>query len=132
LETWIAIHMERLAPLYKRKDGIYVTLLDRFEIVAKKIYEDESHPDFWNENIRKYREKLLGPDVIAASTPRYSELSARKTLGISPSEWKSMPLNERAELIAHLRLENMAEIIREDLREEKRALEERKRNVGKN
>lgn len=95
--------MLRLAQVVKRDDE-FLTVPARYEQVMMFANRD-------NDQARKYREELLGPNVIAGAPTRYYELAAMHSLGISPEIWSTMPLEVQGEHIAYLRLSNMQQVI---------------------
>lgn len=74
---------------------------------------------------KNYRERLLGPDLIAAVPPEYLEIDFIKKF----PNWYDMDLSERAMYKAHSHLENMKELIVEHMRLMKQIREEKQREV---
>ena len=113
-------------PWVKRyeNNGTYTieTLQERYERVVDILWGEDAD----SELKKNYRERLLGPDLIALVPERYSIIDHKKKyLG----EWANMTLEEKGELIAHSILENQVELIKEHLREQKRIAEEQKAKV---
>lgn len=118
LNDWVEIWLTRLSPLVKRNDA-YETLVERYERVSKIFFSED---DDEGGRKKQYREKLLGPDLIAAMPQEYSTLSIIDKVGYMT--WQMLTMSEQAKLIAYYRLESMTELIREHLRLQKQQQEE--------
>lgn len=118
LNDWVEIWLTRLSPLVKKGEG-HETLIERYERVSKNFFSEEDDDD---GRKKEYREKLLGPDLIAAMPQEYSILSIVDKIGYMT--WEMLSLSEQAKLIAYYRLESMAELIKEHLRTQERQKKE--------
>lgn len=100
---WVQMKMLALTPIVKR-DEAEITLICRYQQVM-------AFADADMDQARKYRQELLGPNVVAGAPEHYWELAAIHSLGIAPNIWEAMPMPQQAEHIAYLRLSNMAQTV---------------------
>lgn len=103
----------------KRADGSQEPFLARYERFEKSIAEDD-----------EYRESLLGADILASASPRYFEITVMRQMGYTITEWETLPLRVRAELIAGLKLSNMVEVLERHTLETRR--KQREHGMTKN
>lgn len=110
----------RLNPLVK--SGDYVEpLTERYEAFTETVLLPESPAH------EKYREKLLGPDLIAGHNPDYVLLKTIDQVG--HDRWEKLTIEERGKWAAFYELENMAELLKEHLRLKKQEAQERSRKL---
>lgn len=64
-----------------------------------------------NKAWARHKMDLIGPDRVLGTTLEWIELDLMADRNISPSEWKGLPLEERATMIAHRRLSSMFQLI---------------------
>lgn len=100
LNQWIEVYTERMKIRTKTQDGKDEPLETRYNRFERSIAENE-----------EYKESMLGVEILASADPRYFEVSTMLKIGISPREWKALPLRERGELIAVYILNNKVEIL---------------------
>ena len=129
LRLWTELYTRRLCPIVKveKVDGTvqYERLTDLYNRVHNLLYGDDV--PFTKEVQKKYREELLGPDLIAAVPEEYSTLALEQKFGYET--WHSMTLKEKGKRTAYAYLQNIEELIKEHMRAQKRKIEQRKNRL---
>jgi len=116
------MHSLSMSPWIRKPDGSVSKLADYYnEFHETWLYGQDAE----DKVKQKYRERLLGPDLIVAVPDEYSVIGFRKKY----TDWDEMPLREQAAYIVHDRFENMAEIIREHRRIQRQIVEEAERKA---
>jgi hypothetical protein len=65
-----------------------------------------------NEAMRNHRKELFGTALDVETNDTYSMLSIAKELNIPYHEFMSIPVRDRAKMVAHIQLSNMVETLR--------------------
>lgn len=76
--------------------------------------------------IDEYRAKILGKSCLVSAPSEYWEIRLITELGISPSDWKSFALHEKAKIMAVNYLKNMVATV--DRHYEEQDEQEKKKN----
>jgi len=93
-------------PITGRKITKKLSILVRYARIMKLI-EDKKD----TTAMRKHREELFGGLTPIYGSPRYTDLSVIHAIGIPPTIWREMNLDEQAQQIARHYLESMIDTI---------------------
>lgn len=100
-------------PLVWKSDGTTETLTRRYEKIQSILWGDEKNyaSGITDEQRKTTRERLLGPDLIAATPSIYSVWDAIAECGFL--NWQAMSIQDRGAFMAYRILKNIAEICRQ-------------------
>lgn len=119
---WKRLWMRRLTPITKRGEG-YETLIERYQRFSDTFLKSDDEVNV------KYKERLLGPELIAGVPEEYSTMQVIEKIGYS--NWMKMSISEKAKWIAYYELNGISELLREHVRIQKQDTEERQRKANK-
>lgn len=81
--------------------------------------------------LMEFKAAVLGYTALKEAPQLYYDGKMIMNMNYSPTEWKSMPIQDRAVVIATTQLENMVHIIDGYYKEEDRRKEKAKSDAGK-
>jgi len=112
-----------------KKYKILIPVYERYGKIMELLNRNE-------EAARKWREELVGPDIIAESTDLYDDGLLAKGLGITLRafhKWKKEDIRELALAVAQLKLQQMVDFLgRYDAHKKSKQKSEEKRLTSKN
>lgn len=76
----------------------------RYEVVQGMIQQD-------TEIMRKHRKDVLGTDMDTLTSDTYNLLAMCRELHIPYTDFKALPIQDRAKIIAQVRLDAMVKIV---------------------
>lgn len=94
-------------------------------ILDKKIDDNQVEADRFRNILSEYRDRVLGKSCVKKSPPEYWVIALVTDLHWTLSHWNSLPILERAKIMARHYLQNMVAVIDAHYRESD---ESRKRN----
>lgn len=72
---------------------------------------------------KKYKDKVIGKTALERAPQEYWNIGAAMDMRISPSEWKTLEIHDRAKLLARHYLKNMIEVIDAHYKEQESEIE---------